>query len=75
MVTIERIFSEGGIDYIKVRVESCCTKTYLFEVTDKGFFNVEKCEMATKGMTNSIKIALKDYEQQNDSGGEGGRDC
>jgi hypothetical protein len=54
--------TEGDTQYLKVLVISCCTKVRLYEIRAGGFYDIEKCEMASKGVADSIKIALKEHQ-------------
>lgn len=64
-VTIIGTITEGDTHYIKVCVDSCCTTVKLYEIRKNGYYDMDKCEMASKGVTDSIKIALKTYERTN----------
>lgn len=55
--------TDGDNQYLKVLVVSCCTRVKLYEIRATGFYDVEKCEMASKGVTDSIRIALKEYQE------------
>ena len=62
-VQILGTITEGDTKYLRVLVVSCCTSVKLYEIRAAGFYDCEKCEMASKGVSDSIRIALKDYQE------------
>jgi hypothetical protein len=61
-VSIVGTIREGDTEYLRVLIVSCCSKVKLFEVRKSGYFDIEKCEMASKGVADSIRIALREYQ-------------
>jgi hypothetical protein len=62
-VQILGTITDGDSKYLRVLVISCCTKVKLYEIRAAGYYDIEKCEMASKGVTDSIRIALKEYQE------------